>query len=81
MAFDLLLDASGENLREAPFEERRAAVETFFGAAEDAPSVRLSPATLATARGWLKLAGKGIDCVMAKRLSEADDDGRRLHRP
>ena len=44
--FDLLLDASGKSLIEAPLTMRRAALETFFASAKQEHALKLSPYTL-----------------------------------
>jgi ATP-dependent DNA ligase len=68
--FDMLLDARGNSLIEAPLTERRAALAAFFAAAGDQPRSKLSPYTLKLkeALGWLHHGGAAIDGVVAKRL-------------
>ena len=44
--FDLLLDASGKSLIEAPLTRRRAGLESFFAAAKQEHALKLSPYTL-----------------------------------
>jgi ATP-dependent DNA ligase len=66
VAFDLLA-LGDEDLRERPFEERRAALEGVVSV--DGGTVRLTPATgdPAVAGGWLdRFRGGGVDGVMAK---------------
>jgi ATP-dependent DNA ligase len=69
VAFDLLA-AGDEDLRPAPFAERRARLEELL---RETPSgLKLTPATgdLSVAQGWLQsFAGAGIDGVMAKPRS------------
>jgi ATP-dependent DNA ligase len=79
MAFDLLANAKGKDLRTLPLSERRAALEAFVASVGGSPSLLLSPATasLKTARGWLKLAGQGLDGIMAKRLADPYQPGKR----
>ena len=47
--FDMLLDASGKSLIEAPLTERRAALEKFFASAKQQRDLKLSPYTLSLA--------------------------------
>jgi ATP-dependent DNA ligase len=68
--FDLLADGK-KNLTEARLPERRAALEKLVGAFPAGSPFRLSPYTRepATAKNWLKLAGRGaLDGVIAKPL-------------
>jgi ATP-dependent DNA ligase len=67
--FDMLVDASGKSLIEAPLNERRASLEKFFVSAKRQPALKLSPFTLklAQAEGWLHQGGAGLDGVVAKR--------------
>ena len=53
--FDMLLDASGKSLIEAPLTRRRAALETFFASAKQEHALKLSPYTLES-RGSRALA-------------------------
>ncbi len=66
--FDMLLDASGKSLIEAPLTERRAALETFFASAKQQHALKLSPYTLSLAEAgrWLKQGGTALDGVVAK---------------
>ena len=71
VAFDLLVDAKGRSLVEAPLAERRQALEAFMAAhVDDDAGVMLSPVTtkLVTVKRWLRSVGGGLDGVMAKRL-------------
>ncbi|CAN5436617.1 ATP-dependent DNA ligase [soil metagenome] len=80
IVFDLLQTPRGKDLTGQPLSERRAALESFFAALGDAPSLRLSPATdkRAEAERWLKRAGGGeLDGVVAKRLDEPYRPGER----
>jgi ATP-dependent DNA ligase len=77
VAFDLLAEGS-EDLRQRPFEERRARLAALLAGA--AAPLRLTPATRdpAVARGWLHAAdGAGIDGVIAKRRDLSYAPGRR----
>ena len=66
--FDLLLDASGKSLIEAPLTMRRAALEEFFALARQEHALKLSPYTLSRpeAERWLKQGGTALDGVVAK---------------
>jgi len=80
IVFDLLQTPRGTDLTARPLSERRMALEAFFAALGDAPSLRLSPATekRAEAERWLKRAGGGeLDGVVAKRLDEPYRPGER----
>jgi len=68
--FDMLLDARGNSLIEAPLTDRRAALEAFVAAASDRPLLKLSPYTLKVkeAQDWLHHGGAALDGVVAKRL-------------
>jgi ATP-dependent DNA ligase len=78
IAFDLL--ALGEqDLTEAPFAERRAALERAL--ASSRPPIHLTPATtdLATARGWFTdFEGAGLDGVIAKPLTDSYQPDKRV---
>jgi ATP-dependent DNA ligase len=83
LAFDLLVDAEGAVLLEAPLERRRAALEALcarLGLAGAEGPIRLSPATLdrAAAEAWLEGgAAGGLDGVVAKRLDAPYRSGDR----
>lgn len=66
--FDLLIEASGKSLIEAPLTMRRAKLETFFASAKTEHALKLSPYTLdlAEARRWLGQGGTALDGVVAK---------------
>jgi ATP-dependent DNA ligase len=74
IAFDLIGDADGKTLMDAPLTARRARLEAF---AEryfvDDGAIRLSPATtrLADAKGWLRKVGATLDGIIAKQRSAA----------
>ena len=80
IAFDLLVDDTGNSLLELPLHERRAALEVFardhFAAHE---RLQLSPATTsaATARRWFARTGGGLDGIMAKQLDATYRPGDR----
>jgi ATP-dependent DNA ligase len=79
MTFDLLADARGKDLRGADFVDRRAALASFIGKLGAQESVLISPqtASLATARSWLKMAGQGLDGIVAKRADLSYQPGKR----
>jgi ATP-dependent DNA ligase len=66
--FDILLDASGKSLIEAPLTMRRAALEEFFASAKRQRDLKLSPYTLKLpeAQRWLSQGGTALDGVVAK---------------
>jgi ATP-dependent DNA ligase len=79
LVFDLLVDATGDDLTSRPLEVRRRRLETFF-AALPGGAVRLSPATSdrAVAEGWMRdLGAGGLDGVVAKRRDAAYASGER----
>jgi len=78
MAFDLLADAKGKDLRGLAFDDRRQALEAFAAGAKS-DSLLLSPVTseIETAKEWLDLIGNGIDGVIAKRGAEHYQSGKR----
>jgi ATP-dependent DNA ligase len=67
--FDMLVDADGASLIEAPLSERRTALEHFFAAAKRETSLKLSPFSLKAkdAESWLAQGGAALDGVVAKR--------------
>jgi ATP-dependent DNA ligase len=77
--FDCLLGLDGRSLIEAPYTERRKALEALFKAFGKAPRLRLSPGTTDRdeACGWLMEAGAGLDGVVAKRLDGPYVPGER----
>ena len=80
IAFDLLEDEKGRDLRAQPLSTRREAMENFFATLGAVEAVRLSPKTTrpAEARKWLSRAGGGsLDGVVAKRLDEPYRAGER----
>jgi ATP-dependent DNA ligase len=68
--FDILLDARGQSLIEAPLAHRREALESFYKAAGDAENLKLSPSTRdrGKAQDWLDHASGALDGVVAKRI-------------
>jgi ATP-dependent DNA ligase len=86
MAFDMLLNPIGKDLRKRPLTVRRAALQKLFRCrrkgtlrTHDVHWLQISPATndLAAARQWLKLIGKGIDGIVAKRSDDGYHAGER----
>jgi ATP-dependent DNA ligase len=80
VVFDLLVDARGKSLVDAPLDQRRAALEHFAEHAfADAPAFRLSPMTrsLADVDAWLAALGSDIDGAIAKRADLAYRSGER----
>ncbi len=69
IVFDLLEDARGNGLLDAPLMERRPELEAFASKNFRGSGVRLSPATtkLAEAKGWLRQVGATLDGIIAKR--------------
>lgn len=80
LAFDLLAAEDDGTLAAKPLSQRRPALEDFarahFGGVN---AFRLSKATLsyATAQGWLRKAGSGVDGVIAKRRDLPYQSGNR----
>jgi ATP-dependent DNA ligase len=80
IAFDMLADADGRNLVDAPLSERRAALEQFGDAAGDMPALQLTPFTddLKVAGRWLGGAGTGaVDGVVCKHRDGPYRPGER----
>ena len=79
IAFDLLADTRGHSLLQRPFSERRHALEQAFEKIGKSPTFLLSKAatSIATARGWLKRLGHGLDGVVSKRLDLPYRPGER----
>jgi ATP-dependent DNA ligase len=77
VAFDLLADGA-DDLRDAPFRERRARLERALAAS--APPVLLTPATTdrELAQEWFeRFEGAGLDGVVAKPLDGRYEEGKR----
>jgi ATP-dependent DNA ligase len=76
--FDLLSEGN-RDLREAPFDERRAQLESAL--AKAAPPLHLTPATAdpAVAADWFRrFEGAGLDGVMAKLVSGRYEPNKRV---
>jgi ATP-dependent DNA ligase len=79
MLFDMIEDARGNSLLDAPLLERRKALQSFYRRLGH-HGLRLSPATtrLSEARRWLARAGGGaLDGVIAKPLDGPYRPGER----
>lgn len=79
VVFDLLVDAHGKDLTQAPLSERRAKLEGFAKKfLKRNSTIRLSPRTtdLAQARKWFH-AGVGLDGIVAKRRDLPYQSGAR----
>jgi ATP-dependent DNA ligase len=77
VAFDLL-SLNGDSLLDAPFGERRAALEKLLAKAK--PPLHLTQTSLdpAVANGWLnEFEGAGLDGVVAKPLAAPYGPGKR----
>lgn len=80
VAFDLLVDESGNDLTREPLAARREALERMAQEHfEKSPRVRLSPSTpkQALARKWLEGDRQGLDGVMAKKADQPYQSGNR----
>jgi len=77
--FDMLLDAKGNCLIEAPLVKRRAVLESFYKKAGESKQLKLSPCTRerVEALEWLKDARGALDGVVAKRSDGAYVPGER----
>jgi ATP-dependent DNA ligase len=78
IAFDILADAKGRDLRDHVLDERRAVLEALHDRIDD-PRIELSPRTTsaATARRWLNRVGHGLDGIVAKRRDDTYHPGER----
>jgi ATP-dependent DNA ligase len=79
MLFDLLFTPSGKNILSQPLVARRAALEEWFNALNDASGLVLTPYTRkkAEAQKWLDRAGDSLDGVVAKEIDGAYLPGER----
>jgi ATP-dependent DNA ligase len=80
IAFDLLVDGDGTLLTKRVLEERKKALEAFYGFfAEECSFLRLSPATrnAEEAREWFRQSGGDLDGIIAKRLDADYHSGER----
>jgi ATP-dependent DNA ligase len=80
IAFDLLVDSTGESLLQKPLQHRRKQLEAFarenFG---KKGSIRLSPATTnpVMANKWFDKVGGNLDGIVAKLLDASYASGER----
>ncbi|WP_382306767.1 ATP-dependent DNA ligase [Herbiconiux sp. UC225_62] len=78
VAFDLLA-LGEESLLDAPFAERRAALETFAAGLGDPIHVSQATTDVELARRWLvEFEGAGLDGVVAKPLAAPYAPGKRV---
>lgn len=79
VAFDLLADDAGLTLLDRPFAERRIALTRVFDRIGSNASVILTPQadSAARARTWLNDVGERLDGIVAKRLDEPYQPGKR----
>ncbi len=77
--FDMLLDAKGNSLIEAPLVKRRTALEAFYKKADETKQLKLSPYTRERneALEWLKDARGALDGLVAKQSDRAYIPGER----
>ncbi len=78
MAFDLLIDADGNDLTSRTLAERREALERLMPSLAS-PSLAVSPVSRdpAEARAWMQERGTGRDGVMAKLTDQPYRSGQR----
>lgn len=78
VAFDLLVDSRGHDLRDESLARRRASLESLFEGVTN-PRLQLSPKTIsrAMAKRWLSRVGHGLDGIVAKRLDDTYRSGER----
>jgi ATP-dependent DNA ligase len=77
VAFDLL-SLGGESLLDAPFAERRTALESLVGGLGDPLHLTRTTKDVEVARRWLiEFEGAGLDGVIAKSLAAAYAPGKR----
>ena len=79
VVFDLLLDRNGNALLARPLRRRRQMLVDFMTDAGESSGLQLSPATTSRdqALTWLELVGRGLNGIVAKRLDQAYQPGRR----
>ena len=80
VAFDMLVDPEGQDLRSEPLKARRAELEDFCKRVGKQKFLLLSPAarSLKTAKDWMKKIGHGLDGIVAKQLDESYHPGERV---
>jgi len=79
VAFDCLISTSGSSLLDAPFEQRRAALDGVFARTGESEAFTITPFTrdLKKAERWLHGAQVQTDGVIAKRLDLPYAPGER----
>jgi ATP-dependent DNA ligase len=80
LAFDLLVDTTGDSLVTRALSQRRSALEQLFNRWGERKGLTLSPASTdhAVAERWMReLGASGLDGVIAKRLAEPYRSGER----
>ncbi|PSL39299.1 ATP-dependent DNA ligase [Labedella gwakjiensis] len=78
VAFDLL-QVDGEEILDAPFSERRAALETMLADVDAPVHLTQTSTDVEVARRWLEeFEGAGLDGVVAKPLAAAYAPGKRV---
>ena len=80
IVFDLLVGGDGRSLTDRTLDDRRPALESFFGRyGRDKRRIRLSPVStkLADAKAWLRRSGKMLDGIIAKRRDLTYRSGER----
>ena len=79
IVFDLLLDRNGNALLARPLRRRRQMLVDFMTDAGESSGLQLSPASTSRdqALTWLELVGRGLNGIVAKRLDQAYQPGRR----
>ena len=77
VSFDLLAH-QGEDLREAPFGQRRERLEELFGSLQDPWNLTPSTVDLEEGQGWFfEFEAAGCDGIVAKRLDGIYVEGKR----
>lgn len=81
MCFDLLVDADGKMLTNAPLVERREHLVRFLSGQPKDGRIRLSVASIDSGQAtkWMgRLGAMGLDGIIAKRLDEPYRSGERI---
>ena len=78
VAFDLLMNAAGDDLRNKPFAYRRKCLEAFLRGVEPCARLSMSPGvtSIVDARAWLEQ--RAIEGVVAKRQDQPYLAGERI---
>ena len=82
MVFDLLVDPKGRSLLDRALAGRRATLERFFEGVPQPDMLQLTPVTRSRdqAQEWLRQLGHSLDGIVAKRLDDVYQPGRRVMR-